>query len=629
METLRNAPGFFGPETSLLTDITLIVQILFYLVLCAGVVAQLQGKYKWHDMLQTPVVILNIFFIAFVMVPTFSALSGSLSTQITKPPIMVTAIHAMLGTVAQLLSIYCLLAGFKILPRKIGVLRYWMWGAFTAWTATIIFGLGVYILFYANPFAVPSDPPPAEAQPGPEIISEHDETPLESESVPTVSVATNTPAPVQPAETSPGTEPSAEPPVDEHAEDVPADEGIDEHAEDISSIAEPDEPAQPTVQPTSLPEADNEPQAVGEAVPTQTGWQLLQTSNVGPGARYEHAMQYNPATNQVFLFGGRDSSQDYNDVWVLNLSNLTWQQLADNVSPAPSPRHSTTMIVDTTAENLYIATGQGPDGVLNDVWQLDLATETWEDLSDSAGEAPATRYGGPGGNIDDNLLVTHGFGSTRYNDTWLFNTTSQTWQNVTPSGDKPVNRCLFAAAPAGDTLVIHGGCASGGFGPCPLDDTWLLDTASQTWQQVSGPVQPSARQHQSLVAVTDQPQAVLFGGQDDSRAALDDLWLLDLTSNAWQQLDGLAGPSARYNQAAVWIPDQGMLVYGGRAAEAQGDLWLLSASSIPLPSPVTQEATSPEPAPTETPVPAPSATPTPELITTEPANDVTSEHDGG
>ncbi|GAB4436436.1 MAG: hypothetical protein Kow0031_18170 [Anaerolineae bacterium] len=193
METLRAAPGLFGPNTSLLTDITLIVQIVFYLMLSAGVVAQLQNRYKLHDALQIPVVILNLFFIGFVMVPTFFSLSGSLSTGIARPPVLVTAIHAMLGSVAQLLSIYCLLAGLKILPRKIGVLRYWMWGTYVAWTAAVVVGIGVYIIFYANPVAATS--PAAPSQPGSEIISEHDEASPDVESVPTVSVATGTPPP--------------------------------------------------------------------------------------------------------------------------------------------------------------------------------------------------------------------------------------------------------------------------------------------------------------------------------------------------------------------------------------------------------------------------------------------------
>ena len=147
MELFSSASGFFGP--SLLADITLTVEILFYLILSAGAVAQLLGKMKLHAWLQAPVVILNVLFIVLVMTPTFWELSRSASAQLDQIPVLVTVIHAMLGTVAQILSIYCLLAGFKVLPRKIGILRYWMWGAYTAWTATIVFGIGVYLIYYA------------------------------------------------------------------------------------------------------------------------------------------------------------------------------------------------------------------------------------------------------------------------------------------------------------------------------------------------------------------------------------------------------------------------------------------------------------------------------------------------
>ena len=155
MTVLRNSGGFFG--SNLLADITLVVQILFYLVLCAGVVAQLQEKFKWHDRLQIAVVVLNIFFIVFVMLPTFGTVAGTLPGGIGEVPTLAAVIHGSLGTLAQLLAIYCLLAGVKILPRKIGMLRYWMWAAFAAWTATIIFGIGVYVVYYTSGFTTPGN----------------------------------------------------------------------------------------------------------------------------------------------------------------------------------------------------------------------------------------------------------------------------------------------------------------------------------------------------------------------------------------------------------------------------------------------------------------------------------------
>jgi uncharacterized membrane protein YozB (DUF420 family) len=141
--------GFFGP--SLVADVSLVVQILFYLVLSGGVVAQLLHKEKLHHWLQAPVVILNLLFILFLMAPVFVGISRNLPGDLARVPVLVSTAHAILGLTAQLISIYCLLAGFEILPRKIGVLRFRMWAAYTTWTAAVIFGVVVYILFYTSP----------------------------------------------------------------------------------------------------------------------------------------------------------------------------------------------------------------------------------------------------------------------------------------------------------------------------------------------------------------------------------------------------------------------------------------------------------------------------------------------
>lgn len=598
--------------------ITIIVEILFYLVLCAGVVVQLRKAYHWHDRLQAPIVILNIFFILFVMIPTFRAVvfnpnSGGLS----EVPTLVTLIHGVLGTIAQLLAIYCLLAGFKILPRKIGTLRYWMWATFVAWTATVMFGVGVYLVYYVNNSSASSA---AVIGPDGEVISEHAETIIEEvpataetlaegeaivdehaeqavvvppaegdaptgEVVPTdelIAEHAEAPVDIEPPATEPAAVPTEEliaevdeTVVDEHGEvvvEVPApggsgamiddgdtemDELISEHAEMVIQV--------------------EEPQFTGQM--GFVAWQQLTPANAGPGPRYEHAMEYSPANNQIYLFGGRDGSRIYNDIWALDIDTLTWRQLAVNSPTAPPARFSTVMIVDQNAENLYIATGhtQGNQN-LGDVWRLNLSTETWEDLTATAGPGPVARYGGPGGNFGDNLVLTHGFGTTRYDDTWRFNTTTDQWENITPPGQVPLKRCLFAAtAAAGTSLIIHGGCAAP-FGDCFLDDTWILDVPNNTWRQVTSDVKPVGRQYHTIVpAISSQGlvKVILFGGQDASRTARNDTWILDVDSGAWTLVDPQGAPSARYNHAAVWIPGYGMVIYGGRNDNGPlGELWL-------------------------------------------------------
>ena len=63
--------GFLGTDASFITDITLLAEIIFFVAVCLGVVAQRRGRYKLHDWIQTPVVILNLLLIIFVMVSSF------------------------------------------------------------------------------------------------------------------------------------------------------------------------------------------------------------------------------------------------------------------------------------------------------------------------------------------------------------------------------------------------------------------------------------------------------------------------------------------------------------------------------------------------------------------------------
>ncbi|VAW31503.1 hypothetical protein MNBD_CHLOROFLEXI01-565, partial [hydrothermal vent metagenome] len=145
--------GFLGTDASFITDVTLLAEIIFFIAICLGVVAQRRGKYKLHDRIQTPVVILNLFLIIFVMVSSFID-QRVISTLPQRPGdayYLVVAIHAALGLIAEGLAIYALLAGHNILPRKIGRLRYWMWATFGFWTAALIAGVATYYVWYMQP----------------------------------------------------------------------------------------------------------------------------------------------------------------------------------------------------------------------------------------------------------------------------------------------------------------------------------------------------------------------------------------------------------------------------------------------------------------------------------------------
>jgi plastocyanin/uncharacterized membrane protein YozB (DUF420 family) len=147
---MLKADGFLGTGAPLVSDISLIAQVIFLIALTIGVIAQRKSKYAWHDRIQTTVVLLNYLFVIFVMVRSFheQQVASTLLRRPGDPYFLSAGVHAGFGTITVLLSSYALLAGHKILPRHIGKLRYWMWATYGFWTATVLLGITTYTTWY-------------------------------------------------------------------------------------------------------------------------------------------------------------------------------------------------------------------------------------------------------------------------------------------------------------------------------------------------------------------------------------------------------------------------------------------------------------------------------------------------
>lgn len=85
---------------------------------------------------------------------------------------------------------------------------------------------------------------------------------------------------------------------------------------------------------------------------------------------------------------------------------------------------------------------------------------------------------------------------------------------------------------------------------------------------------PEARAGQSWTVDPSSAVAYLFAGQGDG-ADLDDLWVYDLTADAWERLEPAgARPAPRRDHAAAWIDGLGLVVFGGRSdSGAFDDFW--------------------------------------------------------
>ena len=310
-------------------------------------------------------------------------------------------------------------------------------------------------------------------------------------------------------------------------------------------------------------------------------YSLLGADGPQPSPRFDGTIAYDPSGRRLFLFAGQDTAPR-NDLWVYSLAQRRWEEVAVPGEKPPA-RFGHSLIFDPIRQRLVVFGGQA-GGFFSDVWAFDIARGAWQQLSrDDSG--PSRRYGHSAiyDAARDRMVISHGFTDAgRFDDTWAFDFATNVWRNLTPSGTRPLRRCLHHAVydPANNRMLLYGGCASG-FGPCPLGDLWSFDLSANRWTELTGQIQPPARQHYGMAFDTVRGRLILFGGSGSE--LLNDTWLYDVQSGGWQP-GTLSGPppSPRSRHETSYASDRGQTFFFGglTAAGLSNELWMLGPGFI-------------------------------------------------
>jgi N-acetylneuraminic acid mutarotase len=241
---------------------------------------------------------------------------------------------------------------------------------------------------------------------------------------------------------------------------------------------------------------------------TQTWTELwAQGASGGPSGRMNHTMAADPANDRFIVHAGGTTDFDKfpvdNETWSFDLGTNSWKQIGLNGAPPARLFHVSAL--DLTNQRLIVFGGgdegafQGP--FLSDTWSLDLASDTWTELSSPT--KPAARIKGEMvWDEDGNRMVLFAghddtpLGNT--NDVWTLDLATHMW-TLDKAGDTynepakapcdfPANFTLYdETSPerreshlferAGDKAILFGGRTDCGL----AKDTWELDFATLTW----------------------------------------------------------------------------------------------------------------------------------------------------
>jgi uncharacterized membrane protein YozB (DUF420 family) len=143
--------GLLGTGAGLKADVNLLVQLFMGAALLAGMLLARRKRYRAHAVCQGTVMALNLFMIAFVMLPSFRwGVAPGLPREIGKPYYYVATLHATMGTIAQLLGLYIVLrAATDWLPERLRFQNYkrWMRGELALWWSVIVLGVATYYIW--------------------------------------------------------------------------------------------------------------------------------------------------------------------------------------------------------------------------------------------------------------------------------------------------------------------------------------------------------------------------------------------------------------------------------------------------------------------------------------------------
>jgi uncharacterized membrane protein YozB (DUF420 family) len=148
--------GLLGTQAPLTADVVLLLEIAMGAALLYGAWLARAQRYRQHAWCQSTVVLLNLAVIAMAMTPSFHMhVLPRIPAKLSKSYFALATAHAALGSMAEILALYILLAaGTRLLPGRLRIQRYklWMRTVLVLWWLVLFLGFATYARWYVPNF---------------------------------------------------------------------------------------------------------------------------------------------------------------------------------------------------------------------------------------------------------------------------------------------------------------------------------------------------------------------------------------------------------------------------------------------------------------------------------------------
>lgn len=228
-----------------------------------------------------------------------------------------------------------------------------------------------------------------------------------------------------------------------------------------------------------------------------------------------------------------------------------------------------------------------PPGPNGDLFKLDMSsTEFYWSKIESTGRCPEPRSHHSTIVYTGKIILFGGFrsSSTRFNDIWILDTTTDEWSQphvgITevrndevvfkrPWPEVPAPRGAHSATLVGSQMYVFGGYGGSGFARRDFNDVIALDLETWEWRPIDCRGEaPDARSGHQGVAVKEK--IYVIGGWN-SMVQFDDMYILDTVENVWSkpvQQNQFGPPRWNFSAVSVFaVPHWKIFVFGGNSGD--------------------------------------------------------------
>jgi len=147
--------------------------------------------------------------------------------------------------------------------------------------------------------------------------------------------------------------------------------------------------------------------------PVSQTWSTLASSSPPPRARMSAVWSWDPMQRIDLLFGGRNSTDEFNDTYLFDPTSSTWTRVTTPLAPSPRSEIAADFLAVPANETLLVTGGTDGASILPDVWRLSpVANLTVWVTNVSSGQGIANATVGVEG---EPFLVTNSAGAAQVN----------------------------------------------------------------------------------------------------------------------------------------------------------------------------------------------------------------------